>query len=73
LKEPPLNKKILSCPMALFTGAGASVPLGLPDSKTFISHFEGQLGNSGLGQWLRTARAAVGEVDAEVLLDQIDD
>jgi len=73
--EAKLNKRILSCRVALFTGAGASVPLGLPDTRTFISKFKQLLSDrgSGLRDWLDTAINAAGDADAETLLDAIEE
>lgn len=69
-----LNKRILSCRVALFTGAGASVPLDLPDTKSFVTAFDRRLREkgSGLHSWLTQAMDAAGTSDVEALLDNID-
>jgi len=68
LAEPQLNKRILSCPVALFVGAGASVPLGLPDTKSFVPKLDERLRDSGLREWLTVGIGQIGQVDAEILL-----
>lgn len=75
MRPPKLNSAILSCDVALFTGAGASVPLGLPDTKTFVNQLDGDLRSTGssLASLLASAIAKIGEGDVEVLLDALAD
>lgn len=75
MTDGALNSGIVSSKVAFFLGAGASVPLSLPDSSGFIVGFEQRLRSQGHGfaEWLSAASTAAGTSDVEVLLDAIED
>jgi hypothetical protein len=69
-----LNRSITTAKIGLFTGAGASVPLDLPDTKGFVNVARRRLQEkgSGLTAWLEAVISGVGESDVELMLDAIE-